>query len=853
MQSIVFKFIQLQQYDAITQTVLWEDNTPGRWSTIYSKLNIGDRSYFIGKGKVYCGILTNLEGNNKFQFSEIEIFNLLADDFLSLNASHPEINARVKAQFQPFISPQEINFDLFRQEAMARKFVRFFIVKKEYFNPDKYIENDRIALLNEDMVFEEFGILSNKILINVSEDLFNVKGKSLYDVKQIFQTINEKNKKERSNNVNLINRIESALQRNSVYEFESFSSYFNIIHNKKAYLYSNVDTIQYYVGGAYWNSANPTDQTKRFLEEGVWENGYADKFTDLVNEIPAGSMIAVKSTYKQSDEMEIKAIGAVKSNYQDGQTLEVEWDENFRPFFVDYSGGYWDTIKRVTKPEHIKDIFFHEPDIDLLTTKSTANMSENDSRNKILYGPPGTGKTYSTIEKSIKLVSKDFVWPKDGTEEEKRKKIKEHYEQLCLEGKIRFITFHQSLSYEDFIEGIKPNLEKESSERLSYQIQPGLFKQIAVDAAFSYVSRDDENVKTALDFSDLYDVLIEDISEKLAKSEKVLLQTKSEGQIEVIHVSDNDNLLLRHLDTEGRKYTVSKNRLEVLFSAIPDLYAVNNIHQVFKGIIGGMNSTAYWSVFNKILEIKNDTSIAKPKKDLQSYTYEEKENAISKINWKTAITNEVENFVLIIDEINRGNVSQIFGELITLIEDDKRTGKDEALSVTLPYSKKLFSVPPNLYIIGTMNTADRSIEALDTALRRRFSFEFKPPDPSLLNATITGLELKTLLATINERISYLLDHDHQVGHSYFMKITDEKGLREVFNNKIIPLLKEYFYNDFGKIRLILGNGFVEKKTNYLPKFAVADVNELNRDVFILNDIGGDFDIIKALKQTIAGE
>jgi 5-methylcytosine-specific restriction protein B len=183
----------------------------------------------------------------------------------------------------------------------------------------------------------------------------------------------------------------------------------------------------------------------------------------------------------------------------------------------------------------------------------------------------------------------------------------------------------------------------------------------------------------------------------------------------------------------------------------------------------------------------------------------------------------LKNYVLIIDEINRGNVSAIFGELITLLEPDKRLGASEEILLELPYSKKeSFGVPPNLYIIGTMNTADRSVEALDTALRRRFVFEEVMPKPELLEKiTYNGFNLKKVLKTMNERIEALLDRNHTIGHSYFIKLKsgDTLGLLSVFKNSIIPLLQEYFYNDYEKIALVLGPGFVEFKNTNSISFA----------------------------------
>jgi 5-methylcytosine-specific restriction endonuclease McrBC GTP-binding regulatory subunit McrB len=166
-------------------------------------------------------------------------------------------------------------------------------------------------------------------------------------------------------------------------------------------------------------------------------------------------------------------------------------------------------------------------------------------------------------------------------------------------------------------------------------------------------------------------------------------------------------------------------------------------------------------------------------------------------------------YVLIIDEINRGNVSQIFGELITLLEDGKRLGNDEELKVKMPYSQTEFGVPNNLYIIGTMNTADRSVEALDSALRRRFCFKEMMPNPELLTQEIDGIKLKEVLGNINKRIVVLKDREHQIGHSYFMKVKDAASLKMVFKNNIIPLLQEYFYGNCDYIRLVLGDSFME--------------------------------------------
>lgn len=167
------------------------------------------------------------------------------------------------------------------------------------------------------------------------------------------------------------------------------------------------------------------------------------------------------------------------------------------------------------------------------------------------------------------------------------------------------------------------------------------------------------------------------------------------------------------------------------------------------------------------------------------------------------------NYVFIIDEINRGNISKIFGELITLIEPSKRLGRPEAMTVRLPYQEKPFGVPDNVYLLGTMNTADRSIALIDTALRRRFQFVEMQPDPSVLDGIIVeGCDISAMLARMNQRIEVLYDREHTIGHAYFMRLKQSPTvgtLADIFQNCILPLLAEYFFEDYSKIRLVLGD------------------------------------------------
>ncbi len=197
------------------------------------------------------------------------------------------------------------------------------------------------------------------------------------------------------------------------------------------------------------------------------------------------------------------------------------------------------------------------------------------------------------------------------------------------------------------------------------------------------------------------------------------------------------------------------------------------------------------------------------------------------------------NHVFIIDEINRGNISKIFGELITLIEPSKRIGQPEEMKVKLPYSKQLYGVPDNVYIIGTMNTADRSIAAIDTALRRRFRFKEMMPDADVLKGvSVEGISVADMLVRINRRIEVLYDREHTIGHAYFIPLKDSptiERLAEIFENAIIPLLQEYFYEDYEKIRLVLGDNNKDDKDE---QFIIAVENDYN-ELFGSTDIGFD--------------
>ena len=395
--------------------------------------------------------------------------------------------------------------------------------------------------------------------------------------------------------------------------------------------------------------------------------------------------------------------------------------------------------------------------------------------NQILFGAPGTGKTYHTKKMAVEIIN--------GKKERTREEINKEYEELIEAGQIVFTTFHQSLSYEDFIEGIKPET---IDGNVTYEVKDGIFKQLCSRAIEQKPKNSDIEI---YDFDKGWNDLIAEVEQNLLSDSMLLLPilTQDKG-VYVTEITDNGNLKIKpknsRLDID---YIVSYNRAKKLQGVFPDLSVVKNIDKEFRSVIGGSNSSAYWAVLNYI-------------------------NNKIKENNKEIDFEETKNHVLIIDEINRGNVSAIFGELITLLEEDKRKGNKEHTEAKLPYSGKDFSVPNNVYIIGTMNTADRSVEALDTALRRRFSFVEMQPNPEILSE-VENVDLSKLLETINKRIEVLIDKDHQIGHSYFIGIQNIVDLQRTFKDKIIPLLEEYFYGDFGKIGLVLGGEFIKSVEN----------------------------------------
>ncbi|EAI0541939.1 endonuclease, partial [Campylobacter jejuni] len=444
--------------------------------------------------------------------------------------------------------------------------------------------------------------------------------------------------------------------------------------------------------------------------------------------------------------------------------------------------------------------------------------------NQILYGSPGTGKTYHTIDKALEIISKEEKIQIPSEDDRiNRKKI---FDEYVKNGQIVFTTFHQSYGYEEFVEGIKPIIDNdENSQEVKYDVKDGIFKELCDKSLKNYIlSMQNENEidldKLIFEFAnyinqDFLNKGNEFPLENKVSIKKILLNFKDEYRSFSLGGSIKSPQSLT-IDIIKRDYLNFKNKKILSFKDIKPKY---DSQSDYHG-----NAIYYFMFYNKLKEFEN----------IQNEKFKIKKEILK-------------SYIIIIDEINRGNVSKIFGELITLIEPSKRIGEKEELKVTLPYSGKEFGVPKNVYIIGTMNTADRSITSLDTALRRRFEFIEMMPDVSKLSMDCEGINLQELLKAINTRIEYLLDREKTIGHAFFISVENLESLKKVFKNRIIPLLQEYFYNDYALIDAVLNkNGMLEisvENKDYLKNmtefiesdkivYKFSDSNNWNKDTFI---------------------
>lgn len=477
------------------------------------------------------------------------------------------------------------------------------------------------------------------------------------------------------------------------------------------------------------------------------------------------------------------------------------------------------------------------------TSQEDKNKKLEFDKNIILFGPPGSGKTYNSIIYAVAICENETV---EVVRTRDYSDVLKSYQKLCKEDRIAFTTFHQSYGYEEFIEGLKPNIEDGSAD-VTYEKKSGIFKafcekagnkkvlpnnlkikenptvwKISLEGAGDNKTKKDcfDNGRIRIGWTNLDKYVTDDSNIDSSGVRRILnyfeysmeegdlvVVLKDQRSIDAIGVIDGPYEWLENYDS----YPRSRNVNWLAKNINEDIYSLNHNKVLVQQTVYRLNIDA-----DEILKLAHKNN---PSLDI-------------------TVKEESEPYVFIIDEINRGNISKIFGELITLIETSKRG----IFSAKLPYTGDDFTVPANVYIIGTMNTADRSISLMDTALRRRFSFIEMLPDENLLEGVIIeggdvkieGVDVKKMLRTINERIECLFDREHTIGHSFFMELKDNhtiSKLSDIFKKSVIPLLQEYFYEDYNKIMLVLGDN-CKSKEDY--KF-IKKVSVNAKDIFKGND------------------
>jgi hypothetical protein len=451
---------------------------------------------------------------------------------------------------------------------------------------------------------------------------------------------------------------------------------------------------RYWAGGHEWGGQS---QLKRFLANHEWqmdlplEKASARRYQKLFAQIRPGDEFAIKGVGGAN--LRVHYIGWVREVIPESGTLKLEPQPDRSLYRGARPGGagagsWTEALLEVKRPQDIALVFHGAPRLQKTVDNTSAPEPQLNlpatSLNTILYGPPGTGKTYASIERAVEII--------EGRNFADHAEAKARFDTLRREGRIAFVTFHQSLAYEDFIEGIRPVLTGKGAAR--YECHDGILKQIALRA------------------------------------------------------------------------------LEASLEA-PRQAAAGNLSLATRFLEGKING-----------------------------------------RWKI----NAPRFVLIIDEINRGNVAKIFGELITLLEEDKRLGAANELRATLPISQLPFALPPNLFVIGTMNTGDKSLAVLDVALRRRFDFQELRPDFSPAVCPHLSEEARRVMNEMNRRLTIRRDREHSIGHAYFLNDAD---FDVVFAQKIIPLLQEYFHNDWEGLRFVLGEEDLEAEASFLLPLSLS--------------------------------
>lgn len=555
--------------------------------------------------------------------------------------------------------------------------------------------------------------------------------------------------------------------------------------------------------------------------------------------------ITAPSSHCSGDDY-IKFLGALK-NEINKQTSDIS--------FPEVSHTAWTERGTETQPESN------------VSGTDNQNASQNEATSKdrisakniILFGTPGTGKTYSTVQYAVAIIEEK---PLSDIKSEDYGEVFKRYLKYKDDGLIAFTTFHQSFGYEEFIEGIRPVVSSEekaeSVREIEYEVHDGIFKAFC-DKAGTPIGG-----ATSVDLGigkspTVWKVSLEGTGDNPTRTEcmennHIRIGWDSYGET----ISDATDY-----SKDGGRTVLNAfyNRMQI-GDIVMSCYSSKTIDAI--GVITG--EPEWHDEYQNYKRLRNVKWLVKGiNEDIVDFNAGKAMTLSSVYKLSVSVSDalqilrkvkpslftqkvKIPNRVFIIDEINRGNISKIFGELITLIEPSKRIGASEQQRALLPYSGQNFGVPDNVYIIGTMNTADRSIAMIDTALRRRFEFvEMQPDSATLTDVLVDGIDIAEMLDTINKRITVLLDREHTIGHSYLLPLKADptiENLAAIFENRIVPLLQEYFYDDYEKIQLVLGDNqkpddstrFIVKKTDAVKLFGNADVDfpeyyEVNSDAF----------------------
>jgi len=597
----------------------------------------------------------------------------------------------------------------------------------------------------------------------------------------------------------------------------------------------------------YWAVGADHDGTPKleeFLDKGIWYDGYADDGDDrnreTLSKVVVGDILLVKSSATKGQNhstafTKLKAIGVVISK-DEYYSFNVNW------FKVDGLPKDFDGIAYRKTIEKVRDDEMQYFAKKAILTQRIGSIfkpetSMNYSLNQILYGPPGTGKTYNTKAYAVAIANGLDVAGLLSSEKEIREEVVGNFRHLEKQGRVKFCTFHQSMSYEDFVEGIKPET---IDKGLLYNTKLGILGE------FSKRAENFTSDEVLSKWNDVYRKYLQNenfwkidplddhyMIDNFLKDGFIALNTfPSLDLSEVNSTEDFEKEFKEQISTSQdvrrglplylRYFKLSLKNDQIIFlsKGNKEIVAIGKVIGDYYFVTGDNyphRRDVEWMVKDFIKPVSEFYSVGFNQNFYAIYKHKLKVRNLIKLK---EINEDLEPHILIIDEINRGNIAAIFGELITLLEESKRQGQPDETWVTLTYSGEQLCLPPNLYIIGTMNTADRSVEALDTALRRRFSFIEMPPRPDLLDSNIDGINLQSLLSALNARITALKDSDHTIGHAWFIDCKSKSDILNILLDKVIPLLREHFYHENEKLEAVIGSQFfdaAEAKVKFLAE------------------------------------